>query len=194
MLIKHDVLAAIRQGTIDLQFRRWRRPTVKAGGTLHTAVGLLEILSVDAVRLDDVTPAEARRAGFRDVAALSAWLDTTRSGTLYRIRVRYAGRDPRIALRQQADLDPHQLEAIARKLDAMDARSTIGPWTRTAMELIARHPGRLAEELAHEMGLDKHPFKARIRKLKALGLTESLPVGYRLSPRGERVHRFRART
>jgi hypothetical protein len=29
------------------------------------------------------------------------------------------------------------------------------------------------------------PFKLDVRKLKELGLTESLPVGYRLSPRGE---------
>ena len=27
-------------------------------------------------------------------------------------------------------------------------------------------------------------FKRDVRKLKELGLTESLPVGYRLSPRG----------
>ena len=33
---------------------------------------------------------------------------------------------------------------------------------------------------------ETRPFKADVRKLKELGLTESLPVGYRLSPRGER--------
>jgi hypothetical protein len=27
-------------------------------------------------------------------------------------------------------------------------------------------------------------FKAHVRRLKALGLTESLDIGYRLSPRG----------
>ena len=32
--------------------------------------------------------------------------------------------------------------------------------------------------------LDTQPFKRDVRKLKALGLTESLEVGYRLSPRG----------
>jgi len=34
------------------------------------------------------------------------------------------------------------------------------------------------------------PFKANVRKLKALGLTESLEVGYRLSPRGEALLSF----
>jgi hypothetical protein len=33
--------------------------------------------------------------------------------------------------------------------------------------------------------MERLPFKANVRKLKALGLTESLDIGYRLSPRGE---------
>jgi predicted transcriptional regulator len=40
-----------------------------------------------------------------------------------------------------------------------------------------------------ELEVDKVRFKANVRKLKALGLTESLEVGYRLSPRGEAVLR-----
>ena len=35
------------------------------------------------------------------------------------------------------------------------------------------------------MGLERVVFKRRVRRLKELGLTESLEVGYRLSPRGE---------
>jgi predicted DNA-binding transcriptional regulator YafY len=41
-----------------------------------------------------------------------------------------------------------------------------------------------AAELAAELGLETQPFKRDVRKLKELGLTESLEVGYRLSPRG----------
>jgi hypothetical protein len=52
------------------------------------------------------------------------------------------------------------------------------------LELIAANPERRAGELAAEMGRERLPFKADVRKLKALGLTESLPIGYRLSPRG----------
>jgi len=37
------------------------------------------------------------------------------------------------------------------------------------------------------MGLDRPVFKLNIRKLKESGLTESLEVGYRLSPRGKRL-------
>ena len=35
--------------------------------------------------------------------------------------------------------------------------------------------------------MDTSRFKPLVRKLKALGLTESLEVGYRLSPRGAAV-------
>jgi DNA-binding IclR family transcriptional regulator len=60
------------------------------------------------------------------------------------------------------------------------------------LELIDRFPGRLAAELAAQAGMETTPFKARVTRLKELGLTESLEAGYRLSPRGERVLRHRA--
>ena len=46
MLIKLEVLEKIKSGEITLQFRRWRRRTVKAGGTLKTRVGVLQIGAV----------------------------------------------------------------------------------------------------------------------------------------------------
>jgi hypothetical protein len=58
------------------------------------------------------------------------------------------------------------------------------PWTRQVLELILDRPETLAAELAASLGREKLPFKRDVRKLKELGLTESLPVGYRLSPRG----------
>jgi hypothetical protein len=81
MLLQRNVLDGIVAGTITLAFRRWRRPTVRAGGRLRTAAG----------------------------------------------------------------------------------------------------------ELATRVGREMLPFKADVRKLKELGLTESLEVGYRLSPRGRAV-------
>jgi DNA-binding IclR family transcriptional regulator len=50
--------------------------------------------------------------------------------------------------------------------------------------MIAEEPGRRAPDFAERMGLDVPTFKRQVRKLKELGLTESLPVGYQLSPRG----------
>ncbi len=55
------------------------------------------------------------------------------------------------------------------------------------MELIRTWPERRAPDLAEIAGWETAPWKANVRRLKELGLTESLPVGYRLSPRGEQV-------
>ena len=44
--------------------------------------------------------------------------------------------------------------------------------------------GGRAGDLCRMAGQDKMSFKLNVRKLKTLGLTESLEVGYRLSPRG----------
>jgi hypothetical protein len=43
----------------------------------------------------------------------------------------------------------------------------------------------VATELAADAGLTRDIFKRNVRSLKALGLTLSQPVGYRLSPRGQ---------
>ncbi len=54
------------------------------------------------------------------------------------------------------------------------------------LELIAAHPAVRAGDLRRRPGRDElQDFKLDVRKLKALGLTISLGVGYRLSPRGE---------
>ena len=92
MLIKLDVLEAIRRGEVTLQFRRWTRPSVKAGGTLKTKVGLLRIGRIDEMNPADVTLADARKAGFRDIADFQRWLGTMKQGPLFhRIEVSYIG-------------------------------------------------------------------------------------------------------
>lgn len=194
MLIKFEVLEAIRRGEIDLQFRRWKRATVKPGGTLKTRVGVLQIGAIDPVTVAQVTEKDVRRAGFDNRAGFLDWLETMKPGDLCRIEVSYLGEDPRVALRQKSKLGLAELAEIDATLDALDGRAEIGAWTTKFLEKIEKHPGRLAEELGQELGLDKHPFKLRVRKLKALGLTESLEVGYRLSPRGEAVLKHRRAT
>lgn len=92
MLLKRDLLEDIKAGKVDLIFRRWNKPTVRAGGTLKTKVGLLAIKAIDDMSPDDVTEAEAQRAGFADVAGFRKWLDTMKAGELFqRIEVGYIG-------------------------------------------------------------------------------------------------------
>jgi len=92
MLLKMEVLEAIKAGTITLQFRRWTRPSVKAGGTLKTKLGLLQIGRIDELRPEDVTLKDAKAAGFRDLADFNHWLGTMKQGPLFhRIEVSYIG-------------------------------------------------------------------------------------------------------
>jgi hypothetical protein len=182
MLFPQDVLRRIGEGEVTLAFRRWRRPTVKAGGTLRTRVGVLAIDSVEVVDEEQVTDADARRAGAADRDALLAGLRP--EGTLHRIEFRLAGPDPRIALRERSRIPAAERAEIDARLARLDAASRHGPWTATVLGLIAERPATRAPDLAASLGRETAPFKADVRKLKELGLTESLEVGYRLSPRG----------
>jgi hypothetical protein len=191
MLFRQDVLRRIGEGDVTLAFRRWRRPTVKPGGTLRTRVGVLAIDSVELVDEKHVTDADARRAGAADREALLAGLPG--EGPLHRIEFRLAGPDPRIALRERSDISPEERAAIEARLARLDAASRHGPWTAAVLELIAERPATRAPDLAASLGRETAPFKADVRKLKELGLTESLLVGYRLSPRGRAYLSARAR-
>jgi len=185
VLLRRAVLEGIAAGRITLAFRRWRHPTVKAGGRLLTAVGVLSVESLDPIEPEAITEAEARAAGYDARAPLLRELAERPDGRIFRIALRYAGPDPRAALRARSQPEGEELEDLRQRLARFDRNSPRGPWTGAVLELIARHPGRRAAELAAELGLDTPAFKRDLRKLKALGLTESLAVGYRLSPRGE---------
>ncbi len=184
MLLRQDTLAGIAAGDIDLVFRRWRRPTVKAGGRLRSAIGELSIDAVDRVAPSKITAAEAKRAGHASRAELLAMLESRPEGDVYRVRVHLAGPDQRIALREAAALSGEDIAAIDARLDRFDRASTHGAWTRATLRMIAERPEVRAPDLAASVGRETQPFKTDVRKLKELGLTESLLVGYRLSPRG----------
>jgi hypothetical protein len=183
MLFKRPVLDRIAAGTVTLAFRRWRRPTVRAGGTLTTPAGVLAIETVDIVAPGDISDADARRAGFAGQDDLLASLELA-EGDLYRIAFRLQGEDPRAALRQQDDLTAEDVAALCGRLDRLDRSARHSAWTRAVLRLIGERPGTRAPELAARFGRETAAFKTDVRKLKALGLTESLEVGYRLSPRG----------
>lgn len=178
MLFKAPVLTAIAEGQVTLAFRRWRKPTVRTGGTLTTPVGVLAIDAVEIVPLAAIDEDQARRAGYASLPALLA--DLTGDEPAHRIAFRLIGEDPRRALR--ADTSQGALEAVEVRLAKLDAKAA---WTSATLDLIAANPGVRAPDLATRLDRETLSFKADVRKLKALGLTESLEVGYRLSPRGE---------
>jgi hypothetical protein len=184
VLLRAEILEGIRTGEITLAFRRWLRPGVHAGGNLLTPIGELTIAAVEQVPLEAITALDARHAGYASRDALLAELARSDGGDVYRVELGELGPDPRVALRQHPPASPGETQALLARLQRMDARASSGPWTRRTLELIEEHPATLAARLAALCGREREPFKVDVRRLKALGLTESLELGYRLSPRG----------
>ncbi len=158
-----------------------------AGRPYRTGGGRIEVTSVEVVEVDSIDESAARAAGHESLGELLGYLnDGDRADRpLYRVEFRRLDEpDPREVLASDDDLQPADVESITTRLDRLDRAATDGPWTRATLALIAEHPERRAPDLADMAGRETQPFKLDVRKLKNLGLTESLRIGYRLSPRG----------
>ena len=158
----NDAHAAVADGSLTVTYRAWKRPQVKVGGRYRVGAATVEVTALDRVPAATVPDAHRKWVGDAD----AVW------------RVDFHRVEPVV----ETTLC---LDEIAARLDRLDRASTHGPWTRTALALIRDHPGVVSTELAARVDRERFAFKADVRKLKALGLTESLDIGYRLSPLGE---------
>lgn len=187
MLFRKHFLEGISAGVVTLAFRRWRRPSVRAGGTLLTPAGQLNIQSVEPVAQSQISTADARCAGYDSREALLKELQRRPEGEIYRIELGPLLPDPRISLSETPVATDADVQLLRSRLDRLDARSAEGAWTIRALEAICTHPGVRAGDVCGLVGQEKQQFKLNVRKLKNLGLTESLGTGYRLSPRGKEL-------
>ena len=183
MLLNRDTAEGIANGSITLVLRRWDAPRAKAGGTQRTVAG--------TIRVDDiteypsgyrVTAAQARAAGYPDAKTAQKELNRRPARHTYVIAVSYLAPDERPELASDDRLTDADVSAISARLDRWDAATE--PWTRQYLKMIGDNEAVRAPDLAARVGLDVPRFKRRVRQLKGLGLTISLDVGYRLSPRG----------
>jgi hypothetical protein len=184
MLFEQRLWAGLADGSVTVTFRRWQRPRAAAGGRHRTPAGVLAVDAVTVVDPAAITEDDARAAGFGSLAELRRRLDRHGGGPVYRVDFHHAGADPREALRQAGSLSAGELAGLRARLDRLDRAARGGPWTAATLRLIADRPQVRAADLAAAAGRERLAFKADVRKLKELGLTESLEVGYRLSPRG----------
>ena len=182
MLFRQDVLQGIVEGRVTLAFRRWRRAPPADGSTLRSPAGVIRLDRVTVIDDGDITPSDVRRTGM-SVAELRTSI--AGEGTLLRIELHLSGGDPRVALRERRP-ERAEIETIVATMTKIDAAS-ITPWTTRYLQLIADQPAIVSRVLAPQVHADVPRFKRRVRQLKELGLTESLEVGYRLSPRGRAV-------
>ena len=175
MLFPQRMAEGLRDGTITLTFRKWKQPQAKVGGRYRTWGSDLIVDAIDQMQVHAITDADAVRAGSTAATALAREFKLAPDDVVYRIA--FHREDP-TAPPPPPDLDDNTITARLEKLD----RDYV--WTRATLDLIERKPGVRAGDLATELGRERLPFKADVRKLKRLGLTESLEIGYRLSPRG----------
>ena len=167
----------IRSGAVTLTLRNWKRPHAKVGTVYRLRPsGAVKVTRIGTVRLSEITPEDANRAGFASVDALAAFLDLPLSAEVTSVEFALTDDVPK----RTPTLTP---EEVAKRLAATDQRSG-SPWTARVLALIEAHPAIRAGDLAPAMGWDTPKFKANVRKLKALGLTQSLEVGYRLTVLG----------
>jgi hypothetical protein len=183
VLFEKRLQNGLRDGSIRLVFRRWRRPQVVAGRRYHSPIGLVE---VDAIALADepISAEDAAAAGYGSPERLLADLKGSADAPLYRIEL-HASReaDPRDELARAERLGETELARLQQRLARLDRGRA---WTVATLRAIQERPGTRAGDLAVDLGWqERQEFKLQVRKLKALGLTLSLPVGYRLAPRGQ---------
>jgi hypothetical protein len=190
MLFKTRFHAGLRDGSIDLTFRRWSRPQVKVGGTYRLAggPGALVVDAIEKVAVGDIPKREVTRAGFDSIDELKAALRTggatvTARTPVYRVAFHYE----RAAPAKPKPATAADVDALVARLERMDRLSRRGPWTKRVLALIAKHPQRRAGDLAPKLDRELPKFKADVRKLKGMGLTKSFEVGYELTALGRKV-------
>jgi hypothetical protein len=194
MLFEQRLREGIHDGSVTLMFRRWRRRQAVAGGRYRTGIDMIEVDSVDIINESDVTATDAALAGYRSPAEAVANLRGDPNLPIYRVEFhRLADPDPREVLAHTDRLDAAAVAEIDRRLDRLDRASPRGPWTARTLTTIATNPGVSASILAESFGLETVVFKRSVRTLKNLGLTHSLRVGYRLSPRGAQYRTLTSR-
>ena len=189
MLFSKSAWAGLADGSITVTFRTWTKPQAKIGGHYRVAGMLLEATAVQQIAVGALTDADAAAAGESNLVTLLGRLGQPPPDALvWRVDLRYVGIDDRIERREVAALTDDDIATLRTRLDRLD-RSATKPWTRTTLQLIENYPGVVSTALARHTGQERPAFKINVRKLKEMGLTESLDVGYRLSPRGEALLR-----
>ena len=187
MLFNADTAMRIRGGEITVSLRKWKRPQARVGGVYYLRPdGAVEVTSMSETRLRDLPEDDLRLAGFLDRASVGSALVAGEDDLVWVVRFDFHASLTR-PVPDRGQVDDRELELLIRKLARKDQNSADGPWTQATLAMIGDQPGTVSTRLAEQLGRDRLELKRDVRKLKSLGLTISLDVGYRLSDKGRAV-------
>ena len=155
VLFRQEHWAGLADGTITVAFRRWTKARAKAGRRARFPGGVLTIDDVRVVDASAITSADARRAGFANVAALRRELEQFGEGDTYRIALHFVGPDEREALRSDDDLTPEELATIRARLERLDRSSPRGPMDSNGARA-HRRPARRARSRSRCIPRPRH--------------------------------------
>lgn len=190
VLFRSEQQRRVEAGEIGVTYRAWQSPRVRVGERYRVGAGSILVDACEPVAAASISNEDARAAGYVSREALIKAAAYRRPEglaypeVLYRVAFRYDA----VPAREGPDtetLSDEDAAALTAKLNAMDARSSHGPWTWDTLREIGANPGLVSTFLAENLNRERFELKADIRKLKALGLTISLLSGYELSPRGQ---------
>lgn len=188
MLFKQKHLEGIKAGKISLAFRKWKKLSVKKGDLIKTEVGIIKIGNVTKINPKEIIEIEAFKAGFASAQALISLLEGQKDGGIYRIEVS-CEQDEEVALDEEmeadiAAIDPEELAEVTLEIQDLDKVSKVGKWTKKTLQAIQQNPNLKSADLAVILKKEKEWLKLNVRKLKALGLTESHEPGYSITALG----------
>jgi hypothetical protein len=187
MQFKKDILEQIAAKRVTLAFRRWKKPGVKTGEVLVTPAGALGVEAVDKVAIAKIAEVDLKRAGYPTRSALLKELAKHPGGDVYRVAFKLKGGEHRIPAREDGRITKAEVKSAIAALKNLDQASEHGAWTVPTLRLIDKYPARRPPDLAAAQRRDPLAFKRDVLRLRQLGLTENLEIGFRLSDRGRAV-------
>jgi hypothetical protein len=183
LLFKTRFHEGIRSGEITMTIRAWQKPQATSGKEYKLgASGRIAVTAVNPVTLSEIRSRDVKASGFSSIDELVHMLrkesrrKLTARSKVYRVRFRYTGE-------RKDEMPTYSRDELNAKLDRM------GAWSRNLLTLIADNRGVSSAILAKKMGRERLGLKADVRKLKRLGLTRSLEVGYEITNSGRKMLR-----
>jgi hypothetical protein len=137
----------VRDGSITCSVRIWQHPHVKPGGRYRMGEGEIEVDSIQALELADITPKLARESGFAGVVDL---LKTAKHGpgtNVYLVRFHYLAPGGALAIKKAARSRAPQPTVRRNQARALRARARVA-------RILARLPGATASATGLHLSLE----------------------------------------